>query len=77
VKDPNIRNEAVDCRVYARADAAIFGIRRMSERQWQKMQEALGEEALRNPLATLSSAPLALRFQRRIVRSSYLGGKPS
>ncbi|MBE7542253.1 MAG: phage terminase large subunit family protein [Solibacteraceae bacterium] len=32
VKDPNRRNEALDCRVYARAAAAIYGIDRFRER---------------------------------------------
>ena len=37
-KDPTRRNEALDCRVYARAAAAIYGIDRMSERGWQELE---------------------------------------
>ena len=37
-KDPSRRNEALDCRVYARAAAAIYGLDRMSERGWQELE---------------------------------------
>ena len=35
VRDPNIRNETLDCRTYARAAAALFGMDRFTERDWQ------------------------------------------
>lgn len=37
-KDPTRRNEALDCRVYARAAAAIYCLDRMSERGWQELE---------------------------------------
>lgn len=37
-KDPLRRNEALDCRVYARAGAAIYGLDRMSEKGWQELE---------------------------------------
>lgn len=37
------RNEALDCRVYARAAAATFGIDRWSEQQWQAWSGAAPE----------------------------------
>lgn len=37
-KDPTRRNEALDCRVYARAGAAIYGLDRMSEKAWQELE---------------------------------------
>ena len=37
-KDPTRRNEALDCRVYARAAAAIYGLDRISERGWQELE---------------------------------------
>ena len=37
-KDPARRNEALDCRVYARAGAAIFGLDRLSEKGWQELE---------------------------------------
>ncbi|HAU28997.1 MAG TPA: phage tail protein [Rhodospirillaceae bacterium] len=72
VKDANTRNEALDCRVYARAAAAIFGIERMSDRQWGKMQEALGEGASGEPRRSVSAIKPVPRFQRRIIGSKYL-----
>ncbi|NRP14993.1 phage terminase large subunit family protein [Marinobacterium sp. xm-a-152] len=40
-KDPTRNNEALDCRVYARAAASIYGLDRFTDRQWQKMREAI------------------------------------
>ena len=40
-KDPTRNNEALDCRVYARAAASIYGLDRFTDRQWQKMREAV------------------------------------
>jgi phage terminase large subunit GpA-like protein len=39
------RNEALDCRVYARAAAWIAGADRWSERKWRDLERALGVEA--------------------------------
>jgi phage terminase large subunit GpA-like protein len=41
-KDPTRNNEALDCRVYARAAATIFGLDRMSEFKWRGLEEVLG-----------------------------------
>ncbi|RMD88285.1 MAG: phage terminase large subunit family protein [Alphaproteobacteria bacterium] len=41
-KDPARRNEALDCRVYARAAAAIYGLDRFKERRWRALEEPLG-----------------------------------
>ncbi len=43
-KDPTRHNEALDCRVYARAAASIYGLDRFSDRQWQQMEAALGKQ---------------------------------
>lgn len=43
-KDPTRNNEALDCRVYARTAASIYGLDRFSERQWQQMEAALGKQ---------------------------------
>jgi phage terminase large subunit GpA-like protein len=45
-KDPSRNNEALDCRVYARAAATIYGIDRMSEFKWRSLEETLGVEAV-------------------------------
>lgn len=41
-KDPSRNNEALDCRVYARAAASIYGLDRMSDYRWRRLEEALG-----------------------------------
>ena len=41
VKDPNRRNEALDCRVYARAAAAIYGIDRFTDKHWQELEQSV------------------------------------
>ena len=41
-KDPTRNNEALDCRVYARAAAAIYGLDRMSEYKWKQLERAIG-----------------------------------
>ena len=43
-KDPSRNNEALDCRVYARAAATIYGLDRMSEFKWHSLEQALGVE---------------------------------
>jgi phage terminase large subunit GpA-like protein len=40
-KEPGRRNEALDCRVYSRAAAAIYGLDRFEEHHWRRMEEAL------------------------------------
>ena len=40
-KDPVRRNEALDCRVYARAGAAIYGLDRLSEKAWQELEAVI------------------------------------
>jgi phage terminase large subunit GpA-like protein len=39
------RNEALDCRVYARAAAWIAGIDRWPERKWRELEKQLGIES--------------------------------
>jgi phage terminase large subunit GpA-like protein len=39
------RNEALDCRVYARAAAWIAGIDRWPERQWRELESLCVEDA--------------------------------
>ena len=40
-KDPARRNEALDCRVYARAGAAIYGLDRMGEKAWLELESLI------------------------------------
>ncbi len=64
------RNEALDCRVYARAAAASVGIDRFSEATWIKLETALGTPAkIENETDTQQKTPTA---KRRVIRSDYL-----
>lgn len=38
--DPSRRNEALDCRVYARAAAELFGLSRFTPRHWRQVERA-------------------------------------
>ena len=42
-KEPGRRNEALDCRVYARAAAAIFGLDRWTEAHWRELERQVGQ----------------------------------
>ena len=53
-KDPTRNNEALDCRVYARAAASIYGLDRFSERHWLQLEEALGKPV---PTAQIQAQP--------------------
>ncbi|PHJ81957.1 hypothetical protein VF14_18450 [Nostoc linckia z18] len=53
------RNEPLDCRVYARAAAAVFGIDRFQEEQWQQLQQELAAQ-----LKPLNNAPT--KQERRV-----------
>lgn len=44
VRDPAVRNEPLDCRVYARAAAAIVGIDRMRDADWAELARQLGAQ---------------------------------
>ncbi len=44
------RNEALDCRVYARAAAWIAGLDRWPERRWRDLESQLGVEATQCPV---------------------------
>ena len=70
------RNEALDCRVYARAAAWIVGADRWSEARWADLEDQLGVAKTDEtdagpgalPRAQGRTAPL-----RRTMRSSYMG----
>ena len=48
-KDPTRRNEALDCRVYARAGAAIYGLDRLSEKGWQELESVIPDKPDEKP----------------------------
>jgi phage terminase large subunit GpA-like protein len=66
------RNEALDCRVYARAAAWILGADRWSDARWEDLAEQFPvvEMAEASPAAGRHPAPRAQ--VRRVARSSYM-----
>lgn len=61
------RNEAIDCRVYARAAASLIGIDRYTENNWQKFEKELGKG---ETIARKDAVPKFKRKPRR-RESSY------
>jgi phage terminase large subunit GpA-like protein len=71
-KEPGRRNEALDCRVYARAAAAIYGLDRFEERHWRRMEEALARTIERNDEPPASARLSARPPARRVIQSGYM-----
>jgi phage terminase large subunit GpA-like protein len=69
VVGPNQRNEALDCRVYARAAASIYGMDRFAERHWRELEAVLPAPAAQ-PEAASASHPR--RVRRVTVRSKWM-----
>lgn len=72
-KDPTRNNEALDCRVYARAAASIYGLDRFSERHWLQLEEVLGKpvpaaQSQTQPTETKESTALNERLKQRPVQ---------
>jgi phage terminase large subunit GpA-like protein len=73
------RNEALDCRVYARAAAWILGADRWPEAKWKDLEAQLGSLAANEPAPENMATPAAglvrrqSRRGRRIFQSSYMG----
>ncbi len=63
------RNEALDCRNYARAAAARQGLDRITDAAWADLETALGVECL--PAAPVGAPSSGAR---RVTRSSWVGG---
>ena len=67
------RNEALDCRVYARAAAWILGADRWSDARWEELAAQFGSSDPKSKAVTGSSPPTRQAKVRRIARSSYMG----
>lgn len=68
------RNEALDCRVYARAAAWILGADRWSEAQWQELERQVAAPVCDDAAPGISVGRAARpNRHRRSVRSSYMG----
>jgi phage terminase large subunit GpA-like protein len=66
---PNRRNEALDCRVYARTAASIYGIDRFTEKHWRELEALLPAPAVQ---AEAAAAPHPRRVRRVTVRSKWM-----
>jgi phage terminase large subunit GpA-like protein len=58
------RNEALDCRVYARAAAAVYGMDRLNDTHWQTL-----EDQIRRQLDKTAPPPAP---RRNVIRSQWL-----
>jgi phage terminase large subunit GpA-like protein len=67
------RNEALDCRVYARAAAWIAGADRWSEARWVELERQLAVETGAVVKDVAAASPARPSARRRTVRSSYMG----
>ena len=70
------RNEALDCRVYARAAAWIAGADRWPEARWADLENQLGVAKTDETDAEASAVPRSqgrTAPRRRTMRSSYMG----
>ena len=71
------RNEALDCRVYARAAAWIAGADRFPERHWRRMEAALanepGPEGSGAKNAAVPGPGSRPAERRRVTRSKWMG----
>ncbi|MFH1157615.1 MAG: phage terminase large subunit family protein [Pseudomonadota bacterium] len=65
------RNEALDCRVYARAAAAALGIDRFNDGTWEKLERDLGRTQ-RSTSSTPDPKPPSPLARRRVIGSSYV-----
>ena len=68
------RNEALDCRVYARAAAWILGADRWSEKHWAELERQVAAPESDDTAPGLSAGrSVRSTPQRRSVRSNYMG----
>jgi phage terminase large subunit GpA-like protein len=71
-KEPGRWNEALDCRVYARAAASIYGLDRFEERHWLRMEEALAVLPEDEQEAPAASGSMLRPPARRVIQSGYM-----
>ena len=72
-KEPARRNEALDCRVYARTAAAIYGLDRFEERHRRRLEEALARTTERDDREPTSPrAPVVRPPARQVIQSGYM-----
>jgi phage terminase large subunit GpA-like protein len=66
------RNEALDCRVYARAAAWILGADRWSEARWEELAAQFRVVEAGQPANRAAQQPARKAQVRRVARSSYM-----
>ena len=66
------RNEALDCRVYARAAAWILGADRWSDAQWAELERQVAAPISETGPGEAAGRPTRPSRQRRSVRSNYM-----
>jgi phage terminase large subunit GpA-like protein len=72
-KEPGRRNEALDCRVYARAAAAIYGLDRFDQRHWRRMEEALARAIdHERDESSVRRQPPVRPPARQVIHSGYM-----
>lgn len=66
------RNEALDCRVYARAAASALGIDRFNEGIWEKLERNLGQNRTQQAVQTETTKQPPSSPIRKTIKSTYL-----
>jgi phage terminase large subunit GpA-like protein len=67
------RNEALDCRVYARAAAWILGADRWSDARWEELAAQFADSSGAQTPKAATARPMRSTPVRRVSRSSYMG----
>lgn len=64
------RNEALDCRVYARAASIALGVDRWGDKKWQQLEEQIGIKREQSVGEAISSSPI--RRRKNKTRSKFM-----
>ena len=67
------RNEALDCRVYARAAAWILGADRWSDARWEELAAQFAVADAKGMAPAGGQQPARKAQVRRVARSTYMG----
>jgi phage terminase large subunit GpA-like protein len=75
---PGHENHFLDCRVYARAAAAVFGVDRFSESDWAALEKAIGHEPPPAPPtpSTGDPPPAAQTPRAAVQRDAWIRRRP-
>lgn len=73
---PGRQNHALDCRVYARAAAALVGLDRFRESDWATLEQRVGQPTPTPPSTPSTPAPAAPARHQASRRAPWLGSRP-